>query len=44
MVEEDLVAVGVGRDAGYIAVGFAADPLGGMGFLKELEGVLIADR
>lgn len=37
-MEEDLVAVGVGRNARYVAVGFAADPFGRMGFLKELEG------
>lgn len=38
VMEEDLVAVGVGRNARYVAVGFAADPFGRMGFLKELEG------
>lgn len=37
-MEEDLVAVGVGWNACDVAVGFAADPFGRMGFLKELEG------
>lgn len=37
-MEEDLVAVGVGWNAGYVAVGFAADPFGRMGLFKELEG------
>lgn len=39
MMEEDLVAVRVGRNARYVAVGFAANPFGRMGFLKQLDNV-----
>lgn len=37
MMEEDLVAVRVGWNARYVTVGFAANPFGRMGFLKQLD-------
>lgn len=39
MMEEDLVAVRVWWNARYVTVGFAANPLGRMGFLKELDNI-----
>lgn len=35
-MEEDLVAVRVWRNAGYVTVGFAAYPFRRMGLLKQL--------
>lgn len=39
MMEEDLVAVRVRWNTCNVTVGFAANPLGRMGFLKQLDNI-----
>lgn len=39
MMEEDLVGVRVRWNARYVTVGFAANALGRMGFLKQLDNI-----